>query len=52
MQELQCDDLFIPSFLLKQPLQLETEETETALKDFLNSIQGWTEYFWIDEEVE
>jgi hypothetical protein len=52
MQELQCDDSFIPPFLLKQPLQLETVKTETALEDFLNGIQGWAEYFWVDECVE
>ena len=52
MPEQQCDDFFIPPFLLKQPLQLESAKTETALVDCLNGIQGWTEYFWVDECVE
>jgi hypothetical protein len=52
MQEQQCDDFFIPPFLLKQQIQLEIEKSETPLEDFLKGIQGWAECFWVDECVE
>jgi hypothetical protein len=52
MYEQQCDDFFIPSFLLKQPLQQESAKCDTPLDDFLKGIQGWAEYFWVDECVE
>jgi hypothetical protein len=52
MQEQQCDDFFIPAFLLTQPPQPVTDRRDTQIEDFLKGIQGWTEYFWIDECVE
>ncbi len=52
MHEQQCDDFFIPPFLLKQPLQFENDKDEAALGDFLKGIQGWAECFWVDECVE
>jgi hypothetical protein len=52
MHEQQCDDFFIPPFLLQQPIQLESAKCEAPLEDFLKGIQDWAEYFWVDECVE
>lgn len=52
MQEQQCDDFFIPSFLLKLPPQPENSRRETQVEDFLKGIQGWAEHFPVDECVE
>lgn len=52
MQELQCDDFFVPAFLLALRPQTETVRREAPNEDFLKGIQGWTEYFPIDECVE
>ena len=52
MQELQSDDFFIPTFLLKLLPQQETDRREAQTEDFLNGIQGWSEYFPVDECVE
>jgi hypothetical protein len=60
MQEQQSDDFFIPGFLLKLPQQPETNRREksgtnwceTQTEDFLKGIQGWSEYFPVDECVE
>jgi hypothetical protein len=52
MQELQSEDFFIPAFLLKLPLQPETDRRETQSEDFLKGIQGWAEYYSVDECVE
>jgi hypothetical protein len=52
MQEQQCDDFFIPTFLLKLPRQPATDRRETPIEDFLKGIQGWCEYFPVDECVE
>jgi hypothetical protein len=52
MQEQQCEDLFIPAFLMKLPPQPAAVRRETQAEDFLKGIQGWTEYYPIDECVE
>jgi hypothetical protein len=52
MQEQQCDDFFIPTSLLKLPRQPEIDWRETPIEDFLKGIQGWFEYFPVDECVE
>ena len=52
MQEQQSDDLYIPAFLLRLMPLPETDRSETQTDDFLKGIQGWAEYFPIDECVE
>lgn len=52
MQEQQSDDFFIPAFLLKLLPQSETGQREIQTEDFLKGVQGWTEYFPVDECVE
>jgi hypothetical protein len=60
MYEQQSDDFFIPTSLLKLPRESITSRhkgsgniwCETQTEDFLKGIQGWTEYFPIDECVE
>ena len=52
MQELQCDDFFIPTFLLKLLPKAKIERRETKIEDFLKDIQGWFEYFPGDECAE
>jgi hypothetical protein len=52
MQEQQCDDFLIPAFLLKLLPQPETDRREPLTEDFLKGVQGWTEYFPVDECVE
>ena len=52
MQEQQSDDFFIPPFLLKLLPQPDTDQSETQTEDFLKGVQGWTEYFPLDECVE
>lgn len=52
MQELQSDDLFIPQFLLSVRPQPDASRRDTQVDDFLKDIQGWSEYFPIDECVE
>jgi hypothetical protein len=52
MQELQSDDFFIPAFLLKLLPQPKTDWSEAQSEDFLKGIQGWSEYFPVDECVE
>jgi hypothetical protein len=52
MHELQSDDLFIPDFLLKLLPQPKNDRRETHTEDFLKSVQGWTEFFPVDECVE
>jgi hypothetical protein len=60
MQGQQADDFFLPTFLLKLPSQPknnrrekpEVNWNETQTEDFLKGIQGWSEYFPIDECVE
>jgi hypothetical protein len=52
MQEQQSEDFFIPIFLLKLPPQSETVRRETPTEDFLKGIQGWAEYYPVDECVE
>ena len=60
MQELQCEDYYIPAFLLKLPKEPVTDWSnqsrisfcENSNEDFLKGIQGWSEYFPIDECVE
>jgi hypothetical protein len=52
MHEQQSDDLFIPAFLLKLLPQPKTDRREAQTDDFLKGIQGWTEYFPVDECVE
>jgi hypothetical protein len=52
MQELQSDDFFIPAFLLKLLPQPEANRREAQTEDFLKGVQGWTEYFPVDECVE
>ena len=51
MNELQCDDLFIPAFLLKVPAKAATDRNgrDDELEDFLKNIEGWTEYFHPDD---
>ena len=46
------DDFFIPTFLLKLLPQPETDRRETPSEDFLKGIQGWSEYFPIDDCAE
>lgn len=59
MQELQCDDLFIPPFLLNLPKpgtdrreKLRFNCCENTTEDFLNGIRGWSEHLPLDECVE
>lgn len=52
MQEHQSEDFFIPSFLLKLPLQTKADQHETQTEDFLIGLQGWAECFPVDECVE
>jgi hypothetical protein len=52
MQEQQSDDFFIPAFLMRLPPQPETDRRETQTEDFLKGVQGWSEYFPVDECVE
>ena len=52
MQEQQSDDFFIPTFLLKLLPQPEPHRPEAQPEDFLKGVQGWTEYFPVDECVE
>lgn len=52
MQEQQSEDFFIPIFLLNLPPQSETVRRETPTEDFLKGIQGWAEYYPVDECVE
>lgn len=52
MQEQQSDDFFIPTFLLNLLPQPKTDRRETQTEDFLKGIQGWNEYYSVDECVE
>jgi hypothetical protein len=52
MQERQSDDYYIPAFLLKSLPQPKTDRRASQTEDFLKGVQGWTEYFLIDECVE
>ena len=60
MLEHQSDDSFIPAFLLKLPHEPEINWREklgiswceNTTEDFLKGIQGWTEYFPVDECAE
>jgi len=49
MQEQQCDDFFIPAFLLKMLPLSEPVRRETQTEDFLNGVQGWSGYLPADE---
>ena len=53
MSELyQCDDFFIPVFLLKLPTLPEINEGNAQAEDFLQNVQGWTEISPLEECVE
>jgi hypothetical protein len=52
MQEQQSDDFFTPAFLLLLLPQPEADRREIQTEDFLKGVQGWTEYFPVDECVE
>ena len=53
MSELyQCDDFFIPAFLLKLPTQPEINKGNTQVEDFLKNVQGWTEISPLEECIE
>ena len=50
MNELQCDDLFIPAFLLKVPPEAATARRgKDEVEDFLKNVEGWTEFIPPDE---
>lgn len=48
MQEQQSDDLFIPAFLLKLQPYSGAARRESYSGDFLQGVQGWSEYFPAD----
>jgi hypothetical protein len=52
MQEHQSDDFIIPAFLLKMLPQPVIDWSETHTDDFLKGVQGWTEFYPVDECVE
>jgi len=50
MNEQQCDDLFIPAFLLKVPPEAATTRSDKdEVEDFLKNVEGWSEYILPDE---
>jgi hypothetical protein len=49
MQEQQSEDFYVPRFLLKLPPQPEINWRETQTEDFLKGIEGWSEYFSVDD---
>lgn len=50
MNEQQCDDLFIPAFLLKAPAKAATtRDSKDEAEDFLKNVEGWSEYIHLDE---
>ena len=41
MDELQCEDLYIPAFLLRLPPKKDFNGNEEKEVDFLNNIEAW-----------
>jgi hypothetical protein len=60
MQEQQCEDFFVPTFLMNLPSDPDADAREkssghqydNAADDFLKGIQGWSEFFSLDECAE
>jgi hypothetical protein len=60
MQELQSEDFFVPVFLMNLPPDADAGAREksgshacdNAADDFLKGLQGWSEYFSLDECAE
>ncbi|MBU1425963.1 MAG: hypothetical protein KKH12_08800 [Gammaproteobacteria bacterium] len=53
MNERQCDDPYIPTFLLAFATRAETKgRGEEEVEDFLKNVQGWSECIPPDENDE
>ena len=49
MDELQCDDFFVPTFLLKLPPKPDSNGRYEHEDDFQKNTEGWAENFLLED---